>query len=66
MKLVRRFVREEKGQGMAEYALILGLVVLGIWVAVATGGIGDAISGLFGNVAEEVAACTSGDCGGSS
>lgn len=64
MNLVRRFVREEKGQGMAEYALILGLVVLGIWVAVATGGIGDAISGLFGRVSTEVAGCTTGACGG--
>lgn len=64
MSLIRRFVREEKGQGMAEYALILGLVVLGIWVAVATGGIGDAISSLFGRVSTEVAGCTTGDCGG--
>ena len=64
LNLVKRFVREEKGQGMAEYALILGLVVLGIWVAVATGGVGDAISGLFGNVATEIEGCTSGSCGG--
>jgi Flp pilus assembly pilin Flp len=64
MKLIKRFIREEKGQGMAEYALILGLVVLGIWVAVATGGVGDAISGLFGNVASEIEGCTSGSCGG--
>ena len=64
MNLIKRFVREEKGQGMAEYALILGLVVLGIWVAVATGGVGEAISGLFGNVATEIEGCTSGSCGG--
>ena len=63
--LVKRFIREEKGQGMAEYALVLGLVVLGIWVAVATGGIGEAISGLFSNVSTEVKGCVSGDCGGS-
>ena len=64
VRLIQRFVREEKGQGMAEYALILGLVVLGIWVAVANGGIGTAIDTLFGNVATEIEACTSGDCGG--
>ena len=64
MNLIKRFVREEKGQGMAEYALILGLVVLGIWVVVANGGIGDSISGLFSNVGTEIEGCTSGSCGG--
>ena len=62
--LTKRFVREEKGQGMAEYALILGLVVLGIWVAVANGGIGTAIDTLFTNVGTEITSCVSGDCGG--
>jgi Flp pilus assembly pilin Flp len=62
MNFIKRFVREEKGQGMAEYALILGLVVLGIWVAVSATDIGTSITGLFSRVATEVAGCTSGAC----
>jgi Flp pilus assembly pilin Flp len=62
MELIKRFVREEDGQGMAEYALILGLVVLGIWVAVSATGIGSSLTSLFGRVSTEVAGCTSGSC----
>jgi pilus assembly protein Flp/PilA len=64
MELIRRLVTEEEGQGITEYALILGLVVLGIWVAVRTSGLGTSISTLFGNVVTEVDGCTSGNCGG--
>ena len=28
MELIRRFVREEEGQGLVEYALILGLIAV--------------------------------------
>ena len=62
MNFIKRFVREEKGQGMAEYALILGLVVLGIWVTVSATNVGSSITGLFTRVGAEVAGCTSGSC----
>ena len=64
-ELCKRLLVEEEGQGITEYALILGLVVLGIWVAVNNSGIGDAINGLFNNVKAVVTGCTSGNCGGS-
>jgi len=62
MNLIKRFAVEEEGQGIVEYALIIGLVVLGIWTAVSAGGLGTAISSLFGRVATEVGGCTSGSC----
>ncbi len=62
MNMVKRFVVEEDGQGIVEYALIVGLVVLGIWVAVSTSNLGSAITGLFGRISTEVASCTSGSC----
>ena len=64
-RLLTRLVVEEEGQGITEYALILGLVVLGIWVAVTNSNIGTEINNLFGRVKNVVTACTSGACGGS-
>lgn len=62
MVLLKRLMTEEEGQGMTEYALIVGLVVLGIWVAVSATGLGAAITGLFGRVITTVGACVSGTC----
>jgi pilus assembly protein Flp/PilA len=61
-QLLKRLVVEEKGQGLTEYALILGLVVLGIWVAVTQTNIGTSIKGIFTNVNTIVAGCESGSC----
>lgn len=45
MEIMRRLVQEEEGQGLVEYALILGLIVVG---AIAfMGPIGTKISGWF-------------------
>ncbi len=63
MELIKRLATEEEGQGMSEYALILGLVVLGIWVAVKSSGLGAAITTVFGNVKAVLSGCTSGACG---
>lgn len=42
MELFKRFVREEEGQGLVEYALILGLIAI---VAIAALGVaGDKVS----------------------
>ena len=61
-QLLKRLMVEENGQGLTEYALILGLVVLGIWVAVTQTNIGASITGIFTNVNSIVAGCTSGSC----
>lgn len=47
-KLLRRLVREEEGQGLVEYALIIGLVAIVLIVALSgmTGG----IEGVFGRI----------------
>ena len=46
----KSMLRDQKGQGMVEYALILGLVVIGAVVAFRTMG------GNIGNMANDVAA----------
>ena len=61
-ELLKRLVVEEKGQGITEYALILGLVVLAIWIAVSATDIGTDITNLFNRVGDQVASCTSGNC----
>ena len=62
MELLKRLVVEEEGQGLTEYALILGLVVLGIWVAVSQTNIGSNITNLFTAVGNEVSDCAGGSC----
>ncbi|PKL42803.1 MAG: Flp family type IVb pilin [Candidatus Riflebacteria bacterium HGW-Riflebacteria-1] len=48
MNLIRRFVREEEGQGLVEYALILGLIaVVAIAALTASGG---SIKSMFGTI----------------
>jgi Flp pilus assembly pilin Flp len=61
-QLLNRLVVEEKGQGLTEYALILGLVVLGVWVAVTQTNIGQSITNIFTGVNTVVAGCVSGSC----
>jgi Flp pilus assembly pilin Flp len=59
---LKRLIVEEQAQGMTEYALILGLIVLGVWVAVGATDLGNKISTLFGGVANTVSSCTTGNC----
>ena len=48
MEMIRRFVREEQGQGLVEYALIIGLIaVVAIAALTASGG---SISAMFNTV----------------
>lgn len=61
-QLLKRLMVEEQGQGITEYALILGLVVLGIWIAVTQTNIGQSITGVFSNVNTVVSGCVSGSC----
>ena len=57
MTLITRLVKEENGQGLTEYALILGLVVLGFWIAIKATNLGPSIAGIFTNVKTVVDAC---------
>ena len=62
--LLKRLLVEEEGQGITEYALILGLVVFGIWLAVQQTGIGTSISNLFKDVKTTVDKCSAAGCEG--
>jgi Flp pilus assembly pilin Flp len=61
-QLLKRLMVEENGQGITEYALILGLVVLALFIAVTQSNIGGQVNALFARVGAEVAGCTSGSC----
>lgn len=63
MSLLKQLVIDESGQGITEYALILGLLVLGIWVAVSLSDLPGKITGLFKLVGETVGGCQVNDCG---
>ena len=41
MELLKRLVKEEEGQGLVEYTLIVLLVALVFWVAVRQANVGD-------------------------
>jgi len=49
MELIRRFVREEEGQGLVEYALILGLIAVVAIIALTASG--SSINNMFGKIA---------------
>jgi pilus assembly protein Flp/PilA len=50
-KFITSFLQEEEGQGMAEYALVLGVIAVGV-VALLVG-FGDAIKAQFDKVITE-------------
>ncbi|NLC11291.1 MAG: Flp family type IVb pilin [Firmicutes bacterium] len=52
VELIRRFVREEEGQGMVEYGLILALVAIAAIAILGTLGstLGDEDEGIFARV----------------
>ena len=49
MEIMRRLVREEEGQGMVEYALIIALISV-VVVAAVTVGLTESISTIFENI----------------
>ncbi len=57
MELIKRLVKEEDGQGLTEYALILGLVVLGFWLAVKNTNLGTSLGNIFNKVKGNVDNC---------
>ena len=46
MELIKRLWKEEEGQGLVEYAILIGLIVVGVIVIVAA--IGGWVTGRFG------------------
>jgi len=54
MELLKRLMVDEDGQGIVEYTLMIGLVVLGIWVAVTLLDIPGAVSALWTSVDSEL------------
>ena len=51
-KLFNRFVREEQGQDLIEYALLAGFISLAVVTAVTN--VGTALNTLYGNVQSKV------------
>jgi Flp pilus assembly pilin Flp len=51
MELLKRLIVEEDGQNLVEYALMLGVVVLAIFVAINYSGVTGAVSTVWSNVA---------------
>jgi len=50
MELLKRLVKEEEGQGLVEYTLIVLLVALVFWVAIRDTNIGVELSSAWGQV----------------
>jgi Flp pilus assembly pilin Flp len=50
MELLKRLVKEEEGQGLVEYTLIVLLVALVFWVAVREANIGNELQTAWGAV----------------
>lgn len=50
MELLKRLVKEEEGQGLVEYTLIVLLVALVFWVAIRDTNIGTELSNAWGSV----------------
>lgn len=58
MELIRRFVREEEGQGLVEYALIIGLIAIVAIAALTVSG--GSISKIFGGIGDVLSNTASG------
>lgn len=52
LELITRFLRDEEGQGMAEYALIL--VLIAVVVIVALTALGEGIEGVFNKIGRKL------------
>jgi len=50
MELLKRLVKEEEGQGLVEYTLIVLLVALVFWVAVRDTGVGVQLAASWGQI----------------
>jgi Flp pilus assembly pilin Flp len=58
MELLKRLIVEEEGQNIVEYALMIGLVVLIIWVAVKASGVDTAVATIWNSVKTSLTAAS--------
>ncbi|NLI75322.1 MAG: Flp family type IVb pilin [Candidatus Riflebacteria bacterium] len=57
MELISRFVREEEGQGLVEYALIIGLIAIVAIVALTLSG--GSVSKMFNSIGTTLSSAAS-------
>jgi pilus assembly protein Flp/PilA len=58
MDLARNFWNDESGQGLAEYALLLGLIVIGVIILIQ--GMGVSIQKIFTKANQDLATAATG------
>jgi Flp pilus assembly pilin Flp len=58
MELWRRLLRDEQGQDVVEYTLMIGLVVLVLWVAIRASGIDTAVTNIWTGVNGQLTAAS--------
>ena len=56
--MLRKWFKDEEGQGMVEYGLIIGLIAIAVIFALSA--LGPKISEMFNNVGEELDAAAAG------
>ena len=54
MDLFKRLIVEEEGQGLVEYTLLIGVLVLALWAAVNYSGVSIQIGNLWGKTASQL------------
>jgi len=54
MELFNRLIVEEEGQGLVEYTLLIGVLVIALWAAVSYSGVATKIGTLWNNVADQL------------
>ncbi len=54
MELFKRLIVEEEGQGLVEYTLLIGVLVLALWAAVNFSDVKNQISTLWGKAASQL------------
>ena len=54
MELFNRLIVEEEGQGLVEYTLLIGVLVIALWIAVSYSGMVNKVSTLWGKVAGQL------------
>ena len=54
MELLKRLIVEEEGQGLVEYTLLIGVLVLALWAAVNFSDVKNQISTLWGKAASQL------------
>ena len=54
MGLFTRLIIEEEGQGLVEYTLLVGALVLALWASVTYSGVVSSVTSLWGKTASQL------------